>query len=82
MGNLISIVENGILRSDNGCVYLSRKPCYNYGEICLEVDSRELDPHLIDGGGDREWEIIYWDDIPPQLVELHSVANQYYDGME
>lgn len=82
MGNLISIVEKGILRSDNGCVYLSKIPCYNYGEICLEVEAKELNPELIDGGGDKEWELLYWSDIPPKAIELHSVMNQYYDGME
>lgn len=73
--NVESIKKYGILRSKSqtwqgkgGCIYLSRNPDTNFGEVLLEVKLHVDEPSECYDLSD--WEIICFHDIRPEDIRV------------
>ena len=66
--NLKSIRENGLIGNSSGIVYLTPKPEKWRGEICLEVETKNLKLTAFEDC--KEWEVLCWGNIKPKNIKL------------
>lgn len=72
--NVESILKYGLLASKAGrgretfkCIYLSTMPETCFGEVLFEVDIRGVELNPL-----SEWQLVSWNDIPPERIKLVS----------
>ena len=62
--NLPSILLKGLLPNKIGIVYLSPQPMLCFGDVILEVETKNNKLTAFDDC--KKWEVLCWGNIPPE----------------
>lgn len=71
--HLKSILKDGLKGNGFGIIYLTPDPKNKFGEILLEVETRNIKLTAFDDC--RDWERLCWGNIPPSDIKVLKILN-------